>query len=144
MQWVNKIHAFIRIVCNHLDSMFSDVLTGKKTWLINYLYFGLRHAWMYYIHIDHCQWRAACLCWSLMAFEQGGIFIVPHMRRYKTSVLAVSFDGPSNVVAFCVKSRGLLRIHSNKGPHVKYYGLNGCLSFYYNYSAFIRFLPSTK
>ena len=64
---------------------------------------------------------------------------MPHMRRYKTSVLAVSFDGPSNVVAFCVKSRGLLRIHSNKGPHVKYYGINGGLLFYYNYSAFMGF-----
>ena len=30
MQWVHKIHAFIRILCNHLDSMFSDVLNGKK------------------------------------------------------------------------------------------------------------------
>jgi hypothetical protein len=39
------------------------------------------------------------LCLVLRAFEQGGIFIVPHMLRHGTSVYPVSSEGPPHLVA---------------------------------------------
>jgi hypothetical protein len=41
------------------------------------------------------------LCSALMAFEQGGIFIVPHLLRHGTSVFPVSSEGPPHLVATC-------------------------------------------
>jgi hypothetical protein len=40
------------------------------------------------------------LCSVLTAFEQGGIFIVPHMLWQGTSVFPVSSEGPPHSVAF--------------------------------------------
>jgi hypothetical protein len=40
------------------------------------------------------------LCSALRAFEQGGIFIVPHLLRHGTSVFPVSSEGPPHLVAF--------------------------------------------
>jgi hypothetical protein len=38
--------------------------------------------------------------WSALgAFEQGGIFIVPHLLWHETSVFPVSFEGPPHLVA---------------------------------------------
>jgi hypothetical protein len=39
------------------------------------------------------------LCSALKAFEQGGIFIVPHLLWHGTSVFPVSSEGPSHSVA---------------------------------------------
>jgi hypothetical protein len=39
------------------------------------------------------------LCSALRAFEQGGIFIVPHLLWHWTSVFPVSFEGPPQSVA---------------------------------------------
>jgi hypothetical protein len=39
------------------------------------------------------------LCSALRAFEQGGIFIVPHLLRHGASVFPVSSEGPSHSVA---------------------------------------------
>jgi hypothetical protein len=38
------------------------------------------------------------LCSALRAFEQGGIFIVPHLLWYRASVFLVSFKGPPQLV----------------------------------------------
>ena len=40
------------------------------------------------------------LCLALRAFEQGGIFIVPHLLWHGTSVFPVSSEGPPLSVAF--------------------------------------------
>jgi hypothetical protein len=40
------------------------------------------------------------LCSALRAFEQGGIFTVPHLLWHGTSVLPVSYEGPPRLVAF--------------------------------------------
>ena len=40
------------------------------------------------------------LCSALKAFEQEGIFIVPHLLWHGTSVFPVSSEGPSHSVAF--------------------------------------------
>jgi hypothetical protein len=39
------------------------------------------------------------LCSVLRAFEQGGIFIVPHLLWHGTSVFPVSSEGPPHLVA---------------------------------------------
>jgi hypothetical protein len=39
------------------------------------------------------------LCSALRAFEQGGIFIVPHLLRHGASVFPVSSEGPPHSVA---------------------------------------------
>jgi hypothetical protein len=40
------------------------------------------------------------LCSALRAFEQGGIFIVPHLLWHGASVFPVSSEEPPNLVAF--------------------------------------------
>ena len=40
------------------------------------------------------------LCSALRAFEQGGIFIVPHLLWHGASVFPVSSEGPPHLVAF--------------------------------------------
>jgi hypothetical protein len=39
------------------------------------------------------------LCSALRAFEQGGIFIVPHLMRHGASVFHVSSEGPPHSIA---------------------------------------------
>jgi hypothetical protein len=39
------------------------------------------------------------LCSALRAFEQGGIFIVPHLLWHGASVFPVSSEGPPHLVA---------------------------------------------
>jgi hypothetical protein len=39
------------------------------------------------------------LCAALRAFEQGGIFIVPHLKRHGTSIFTVSSEGQPHAVA---------------------------------------------
>jgi hypothetical protein len=80
------------------------------------------------------------LCSALWAFEQAGIFIVPHLLRHGTSVSPVSSEGPPHSVASYdtqgdVKNlflpgfsrvpyqspltthKGMWRIYSNPDPH---------------------------
>ena len=38
------------------------------------------------------------LCSALRAFEQGGIFIVPHLQRHEPLVFSVSSEGPPHSV----------------------------------------------
>jgi hypothetical protein len=52
------------------------------------------------------------LCSALMAFEQGGIFIVPHPLRHGASVFPVSSEGPPHSVASYD-----IRGDSNPDPH---------------------------
>jgi hypothetical protein len=40
------------------------------------------------------------LCLVLRAFEQGGIFIVPHLLWHGTSVFPILSEGPPHLVAF--------------------------------------------
>jgi hypothetical protein len=77
---------------------------GYNYWLIDYLWFyvppkNISLIWRRH----HCRWRAAkfrptCIS-ALRAFEQGGIFIVPHLLWHGTSVFPVSFEGPPHLVA---------------------------------------------
>jgi hypothetical protein len=49
-----------------------------------------------YMRIHHCRWRDAVgLCSALRVFEQGDIFIVPHLLWHGASLFPVSFEGSS-------------------------------------------------
>jgi hypothetical protein len=78
-------------------------------WLINYLlfYVPLKNFSLIWRR-HHCQWRAANLglCSVLRAFEQGGIFIVPHLLWHGTSFFPVSSEGPPHLVASYDTRRG--------------------------------------
>jgi hypothetical protein len=66
--------------------------------LIDY-FFILRPAQEYFTYIYMEGQQNLGLCSALRAFEQGGIFIVPHLVWHGTSVFPVSSDGPPHSVA---------------------------------------------
>jgi hypothetical protein len=63
------------------------------------------------------------LCSALRAFEQGGIFIVPHPLWHGTSDFPVSFEGPmrASFQSPLTTHKGMWRIYSESDPH----GCNG-------------------
>jgi hypothetical protein len=67
-------------------------------WLIGYLrfYVPLKNFSLIWRR-HHSRWLG--LCSALTAFEQGGIFIVPHLLWHGTSVYPVSSEGPAHSVA---------------------------------------------
>jgi hypothetical protein len=76
--------------------------TCARDWLIDYL--------LFYVPLKNFSliWRLIIageglqnlgLCSALRAFEQGGIFIVPHLLWHGTSVFPVSSEGPPQSVA---------------------------------------------
>ena len=65
-----------------------------------------------------------------MAFEQGGIFIVPYLMWQGASVFAASVEGPPRLVLLYDKQL-LLRTHYYSDPHVM------CLDVYQLYLAVI-------
>ena len=83
-----------------LTKLFTRTLID---WLIDYLrfYVPLKNISLIWRR-HHCRWRAANLglCSALRAFEQGGIFIVPHLLWHGASVFPVSSEGPPHLVAF--------------------------------------------
>jgi hypothetical protein len=56
------------------------------------------------------------LCSALRAFEQGGIFIAPHLLWHGAFVIPVSSEGTLNSVA-SYDTQGMWRIFSNPHPH---------------------------
>jgi hypothetical protein len=81
----------------------------------------------------HCRWRAAKfklgLCWALRAFEQGGIFFVPHLLWHGALVFLVSSEGPPYLVALTTRM-GMRRIYFNPDPHGSYWSLKLYLPIY--------------
>jgi hypothetical protein len=60
-------------------------------WFIDYLPF--------YVPLKKSQLPVKGQCSALRAFEQGGIFIVPHLLWHGSSVFLVSSEGPPPSVA---------------------------------------------
>jgi hypothetical protein len=54
---------------------------------------------------------------SSRAFEQGGIFIVPHLLWHGTSAFPVSSEGLPHAVASYDTHVGMRRTYSNSDPH---------------------------
>jgi hypothetical protein len=75
----------------------------KWKWLIDWLFTVLRPALEYFtlygdVTIVGEGLQNLGLCSALRAFEQGGIFIVPHLMWHGTSVFPVSSEGPPQSV----------------------------------------------
>jgi hypothetical protein len=72
------------------DKLYFDLM---HDWMIDYLrfYVALKIFLLIWRH-HHCRWRAKNLglCSAIRAFEQGEIFIVPHLLWHGTSVFPVS------------------------------------------------------
>jgi hypothetical protein len=103
---------FVVLDFNILDSVL--YLEAFMQRLIDWLYTVLRPPQEFFLLIwRHYQyrWRAGDitntgeglqnlgLCTALRAFEQGGIFIKPHLLRHGGSVFPVSSEGPPHSVA---------------------------------------------
>jgi hypothetical protein len=69
----------------------------------------------------HCRWRAAkfrpMLGAQIRSFEQGVIFIAPHLLWHGASVLPVSSEGPPILVASYDTQGGMDLMYSNPDPH---------------------------
>jgi hypothetical protein len=57
------------------------------------------------------------LCSALRAFEQGGIFIVPHLLWHGTSVFPVFIRRTAPIQSPLTTHEGMWRIYSNPDPH---------------------------
>jgi hypothetical protein len=71
---------------------------------IDWLFIVLHPAQEYFTYMETSPlpvkgWKNLGLCSALRAFEQGGIFIVPHLLWHGTSVFPVSSEGPPQSVA---------------------------------------------
>jgi hypothetical protein len=96
--------------------------------LIDYLlfYVPLKNFWISLIwRCHHCRWRAKNLdlCSALRAFEQGGIFIVPHLLWHETSVFPVSSEGPppnQSPLTTCMGCGGPILTRILTGAHVEW------------------------
>jgi hypothetical protein len=69
-----------------------------RFWLIDYLRFYVFHSHGDVTIADEGLQNLG-LCSALRAFEQGGIFIVPHLLCHGSSVFPVSSEGPPHSVA---------------------------------------------
>jgi hypothetical protein len=67
------------------------------------------HGWWWAAHLG--------LCSALRAFEQGGIFIVPHFLWHGTSVFPVSSERLPQFKSPLMTRMGMRRTYSNLDPH---------------------------
>ena len=78
-------------------------MVNRNDWLIDYLlfYVPLKNISLIYgdVTITGEGLQNLGLCSALKAFEQGGIFIVPHLLWHGASVFPVSSEGPPHSVA---------------------------------------------
>jgi hypothetical protein len=121
-------------------ALHSILLVG---WLVVYCFTSRSRVFHYkygYVTITDEGLQNLGLCSALRAFEQGGIFSVPHLLRHGASVFPVSFEGPPHSVAFydtqgdvenlflprfsrvpyqspLTTHKGMWRIYSNPDPH---------------------------
>jgi hypothetical protein len=86
-------------------------------WLINYCFTSCSRIVHWYgdVTIAGEGLQNLGLCSSLRAFEQGGIFIVPHLLWHRTSVFQVPSEEPP-VSSY----EGMRRTFSNPDPHGVY------------------------
>jgi hypothetical protein len=95
------INVYCRMISYWVKFLSDD---GLIDWLIDYLrfYVPLKSISLIYgdVTIAGEGLQNLSLCSELRAFEQGGIFIVPHLLWHGTSVFPVSSEGPPHLVAF--------------------------------------------
>jgi hypothetical protein len=75
-------------------------LSGVIDWFIHYLLFYVPFKIFSLTWRGHHYVPLKDRCSALRAFQQGGIFIMPHLLWHGTSVFPVSSEGPPHSVAF--------------------------------------------
>jgi hypothetical protein len=84
----------------HFASYTVDTMPLKNDWLIIYGFTSrLRILHLYGDVAIAGELQNLGLYSALRAFEQGGIFIVPHLLWHGASVFSVSSEGPPHLVA---------------------------------------------
>jgi hypothetical protein len=88
-------------VGRHRPSTKAKVRQGAMVWLIIYCFTSPSRIFHLYgdVTIANEGLQNLGLCSTLRAFEQGGIFIVPHLLWHGTSVFPVLSKGPPHSVA---------------------------------------------
>lgn len=51
---------------------------------------------------------------TFMAFEQGGMFMVPRLLRHKPTHFGISSEGPFNLIDLIDNKQGDLRVHAKR------------------------------
>jgi hypothetical protein len=119
LEWPNQVMIFLSCKRKKWNRIRT---TSWYPFLLSYcdiltcLFTVLRPAQEYFTIIAGEGLQNLSLCSALRAFEQGGIFIVPHLLWHGTSVFPVSSEGPPQLVALTTRI-GIQRTHSNPGPH---------------------------
>jgi hypothetical protein len=84
--------------------------SGPFDWLIDYLGFTSRSR-IFHLYVDVTNAGEGLqnlgICSALRAFEQGGIFIVPHLLWHGASIFPISSEELPHLVAFYDTQGGL-------------------------------------
>jgi hypothetical protein len=107
LNWQNSLYP--RIICPKFYWMWP---AGSGDWLIIYDFTSRSRIFHLYgdVTIAGEGLQNLGLCSALRTFEQGGIFIVPHLLWHGTSVFPVSSEGPPHLAA-SYDTRGRRKIH---------------------------------
>jgi hypothetical protein len=102
MLWL-EIWMYISLVnIEQIPAVSKHHFLPENDWLIIYSLTSRSRIFHLYGDVDHhCRWRAKNLrlCSAPRAFEQGGIFIAPHLLWDGASVFPVSSERPPHLVA---------------------------------------------
>jgi hypothetical protein len=99
-----KSHQFSEMYQRHSVQVQDKILGVSKMWQIDWLIYGFTsRTRIFHLYGDVTiageVLQNLGLSSALRAFEQGGIFIVPHLLWHGTSVFPVSSEGPPHSVA---------------------------------------------
>jgi hypothetical protein len=100
----------------HEKKLLECVTTMELNWLIIYSFTSRSRIFHLYgnVTIADLELQNLGLCSALRVFEQGRVFIVPHLLWYGTSVIPGSSEGPPHLVASYM---GIKKTYSNPDPH---------------------------
>ena len=113
--WCLQKLIIVKVVSSYAVSLFELVISVKTMFLVIYVVTVLLIDWLIIYcftpssRIFHLYGDVTItgeglqnlgLCSALRAFEQGGIFIVPHLLWHGDSVFLVSSEGPPHSIAF--------------------------------------------
>jgi hypothetical protein len=116
LDWLKKSEIRKKIVIS-VNEPKTQILCHDY-WLIDYLCFTSRSG-IFHLYGDVTiageGLQNLSLCSKLRAYEQGGVFIVPHLLWHRTSGFPVSSERPPQSVASY--GMGIRKTYSNPDPH---------------------------
>jgi hypothetical protein len=96
-----EILSIIHVYTMHVDTVYATC--WQNLWhssMIDWLFRVLRPTQQFFTYITGEGLQNLGLCSAIRAFEQGRIFIVPHLLWHGALVFPVSSEGPPQSVAF--------------------------------------------